>query len=26
MYNPAPSVCENLDTIELPRITEEGCE
>ena len=26
MYNPAPSVCGNLDTIELPRITEEGCE
>lgn len=26
MYNPAPSVCENLDTIELPRITEEECE
>lgn len=26
MYNPAPSVCENLDTIELPDITKEECE
>ena len=25
MYNPAPSVCENLDTIELPHITTEEC-
>jgi len=26
MYNPAPSVYENLDTIELPHITKEECE
>jgi hypothetical protein len=25
MYNPVPSVYENLDTIELPHITKEGC-
>ena len=26
MYNPASSVCENLDTIELPHIATEECE